>query len=124
MPGAVPPEAGGLMRSPCECRAHGMRDFVAFVVLSVAVVVVAAAPAHADALKGQRTVARMSASFAQSKVRALQKCNDKLVRHQIPGPCPDATTSAKIAKAETKMRSKVAIDCGGADHTCGTSDDT
>ncbi len=108
------------MRSPCVGRAHGVRQLVPFLAL---VLLGVAAAAHADALKCTRTVAKASAAFAQAKVKALQKCDDQVLRHTIAGPCPDGTAAAKIAKAESKLRAKVSSDCGGSDHVCGTGGD-
>ena len=108
------------MRSPCVGRAHGVRQLVPFLAL---VLLGVAAAAHADALKCTRTVAKASAAFAQAKVKALQKCDDQVLRHTIAGPCPDGTAAARIAKAESKLRAKVSSDCGGSDHVCGTGGD-
>src|SRR4029077_14172582 len=112
------------MRSHVPCR--GSRSswalaFTSFGVLSV----LAAAPgaARADALSCQRAVATASAQFAQAKMKALQKCEDGVVQHVSPGPCPDGTASAKIAQAHSKMRAAVSTGCGGADRSCGTGGD-
>ena len=109
------------MRSPRECRAHGVRQRAVFVLFTLLFGI--AATAHADALQCKRTVAKASAAYAQATVKALQNCQDEVLLHAISGPCPDTTASGKIAKAETKLRTKVGRDCGGGDGVCGTGDD-
>jgi len=83
----------------------------------------AATPASADPVACKRAVEQSTAKFVQAKMKALQKCNDAVVSNVSPGPCPDAKASAKIAKAETKLRTTIDGKCGGLDHSCGTGGD-
>jgi hypothetical protein len=71
-----------------------------------------AGSAHADALKCRRTIAKNAAGFEAKKIKALQKCQDGLLKGN-PGPCPDAKASDKITKALGKLTDKITGDCAG-----------
>src|SRR4051812_42822309 len=102
-------------------RAHEVRTLFAVtcagMALSFAPTFVSSA--FADAVTCQRAVAKASAQFAQAKLKALQKCGDMVVSHAISGPCPDATATAKIAKADSKLRAAVSKGCGGGGRAPG-----
>src|SRR6185369_16836471 len=108
---------------PNPAGSRRLSTFVSAVILTSTCVVVAPRFAHADAVSCQRAVAKASAQFVQAKLKALQKCNDMVVSHITSGPCPDGTASAKIAKAESKLRTAVSKGCGGVDRTCGAGSD-
>ncbi len=110
------------MRS-LPCRLQGLRRWILAATVAGVAVPLGAAVAHADALGCQRAVAKASAQFAQAKMKALQKCADGVVRHTSMGPCPDGKASAKVAKAESKLRAAVSKGCGGADRACGAGGD-
>jgi len=92
-------------------------------ILSLALAAVLAAPAQADPLKCQREIVKRSAKYVRSKAKFLQKCEDKVLKGQLAGPCPDAKTAEKIAKQESKLRASIEKKCGGSDRTCGTGGD-
>jgi hypothetical protein len=57
------------------------------------------------------------------RLRALQKCEDRILTRVSPGPCPDEKITIAIAKAVTKATKRICAACGGPDLTCGTDDD-
>ncbi len=115
------------MRSYVPSQVRGLRSPRGLIVVMATSILLASPwtsrPAHADALGCQRAVAKASAQFAQAKMKALQKCADGVVRHTSMGPCPDGKASAKVAKAESKLRAAVSKGCGGADRACGAGGD-
>lgn len=82
-----------------------------------------APPVHAHPLGCQRAISKATAKLAQTRMKALYVCRDQVVSGVHPGPCPDGTAGAKIAKAEGKLARAIAKACGGPDHACGGSDD-
>ena len=96
--------------------------------MPIAVIVVLAAvlvPASSDAdpLRCKARIARESARYVQTRMKALGGCHEFVVKHAQPGPCPDATAATTIAKAASKMRTRIAGSCGGPNHLCGDADD-
>lgn len=77
----------------------------------------------ADPATCRRAVSATLAKFVQAKLKLLQKCNDAVVRGKIAGPCPDAATATKIARAAGKLRRTVSQRCGGLDRNCGLGGD-
>jgi hypothetical protein len=82
--------------------------------------------AHADPQKCKATILRNSAAFLQARAKALSTCE----RNKLLGSLPpstncqtEPTAAAAIAKATTRLRTKIATSCGGGDGTCGTGDD-
>jgi len=57
------------------------------------------------------------------RMRALQKCEDRLLSGVSTGPCPDEKNNIAITKAVTKATNRLCAACGGPDLTCGTGDD-
>src|SRR5690242_3456481 len=54
-----------------------------------------------DVISCQRAIGKNTAKFFAAKNRALQKCEDGVLKGTLGGPCPDATKAAPaIAKAE------------------------
>jgi hypothetical protein len=90
----------------------------------MASVVLAAASVDASAVRCRERVARESARYAQTVMKALSGCEEFLIKGKIAGPCPDGTAVARIAKAESQFQARVAKSCGGGDRTCGGLDDT
>lgn len=80
-------------------------------------------PAAATPLKCRRTVAKASTAFAQTELKAKQKCEDGILLGKFAGPCPDQKTTAKIAKLRAKLALLIAHACGGGDKTCGSGDE-
>lgn len=83
-----------------------------------------ATTAHAapDPLKCQQEIVKDLSKYVQAKNKALQKCNEAVVKGKILGPCPDATAAGKITKADSKLRSGVSKKCGGSTKSCTDGD--
>jgi len=95
--------------------------------LAVAVVVAAGAgDARAELLACERAILKEAAKLGASVTGARGACEDRRLRGSLP-PATDcrteAKTVAKVAKAESKLRARVAKACGGDDRACGTADD-
>jgi hypothetical protein len=97
--------------------------YASIIALSIAASLTLGATAHADPAKCQLEISKVFPKFVQTKIKALQKCNDKIVKGDILGPCPDGETTLKIQKAESKMRAAVDKKCGGDDKLCGVGGD-
>jgi hypothetical protein len=72
-------------------------------------------------------IASETGKYVQSRVKALQRCEDRKVKAQLPAStncASESSTAARIAKARAKFERLVAAACGGADKTCGNGDDT
>ena len=109
---------------PNAVRAPGHTpSLIALLALGAALLLAPTPPAHADAARCSREIAKASAKFAQAKMRVLQKCEDGLLTGKLSGTCPDAKSSAAIAKAAGKLRSALDKKCGGADRDCTTAGD-
>ncbi len=93
--------------------------------LALLAIAVCAPRAGADPIKCQQAIAKGSSAFLQARVKALQKCNDGIVKVGS-GSCPDSKASASITKAQDKLLATIGKACGGADKTCGgdNTDDT
>ncbi len=73
--------------------------------------------------KCQRIIGKESAAFVAAQVRALQSCEDRVLRGKSAGPCPDLSAAAKLGKIQAKMQQKVCKACGGPSRVCGGNDD-
>ncbi len=71
----------------------------------------------------QRAIGKEATKFFKTKSKALEKCEDGVVKGASAGPCPDAKAGAKIASAHAKEIDKICRACGGDDRACGGSDD-
>ena len=92
--------------------------------LALLAIAVCVPSVNAETVKCQRSIAKANSQFLQARVKALGKCNEKVVKDQA-GTCPDQKATDAIAKAETKLQSSIAKACGGADKLCnGVGDDT
>ncbi len=76
-----------------------------------------------DSSKCQAAIVKNAAAFVQARTKALQKCEDGVVKHKLAGPCPDQKASDSIAKAQAKLAGGIAKACGGKDKTCGSGGD-
>jgi len=65
-----------------------------------------------------RAIAKEAAKAAQTRAKVLAKCELAKLKGKHADPCPDANASAKLAKAESKLATKVGKKCGGGDKTC------
>ena len=59
----------------------------------------------------KKTVVKVLANYKKALLKQGGKCLDKENRLVIPGPCPDAVTSAKVLKANAKVKTKIAAKC-------------
>ena len=94
----------------------------------IAAAMLASLVGHADVASAETATCRRSvnsnlAKYAQAKLKLLQKCEESIVRGTIAGPCPDASTTGKIAKVAGKLRRAVSQRCGGLDRNCGIGGD-
>ena len=88
--------------------------------------VVCAPLAGADTAKCQRAIAKADAQYFQARVKAESKCHEGVVKAGA-GTCPDAKTTAALAKGASKMLAAIGKACGGDDKVCGgntTNEDT
>lgn len=79
--------------------------------------------AAAEPVACTRAINANLAKFVQGKIQLLRTCNEAVVLGKKPGPCPDATTAAKISRLAGKLRGKVGQRCGGLDRNCGLGGD-
>ncbi|MEO7438411.1 MAG: hypothetical protein ABI080_23240, partial [Candidatus Binatia bacterium] len=83
----------------------------------------ASAP-NGDLNRCQATIGRSMSRYFTSKYLALAKCEDKILKGFVPGPCPDAAkTAPRIARAAEKVNQRICRACGGFDQNCGSGDD-
>ncbi len=81
-------------------------------------------PAGSPSVLGcQRIIGRATEKFASQSVKAMAKCQSRVILGYAHGPCPDPIAVAVIAKAEAKKVKAICKFCGGADRRCGTADD-
>jgi hypothetical protein len=79
---------------------------------------------NSDLNKCQVAIGKNTAKFLQSKNKALQKCEDGILKGTVVGPCPDSLKAEPaITKAESKKIAKICKACGGPDKTCDGVDD-
>ena len=64
-----------------------------------------------DALKCQRTLGKAAAGHYAKVRKALQKCQDGVLKNGS-GSCPDAKATDKIGKSQAKLADKISKDCG------------
>lgn len=84
---------------------------------------VAAAP-RTPVHRCQTAIGRATATYFSTRAKALQQCEDRVLRGITLGPCPaDGTTVLALAKAEAKKVATICKACGGADKACGGGDD-
>ncbi len=103
-----------------------MRTVSAAPVLGILVAsLLVASPAEAEPTRCKANIVRNSAKFVQSKAQALANCERDIVVGKLP-PSTNCHTEPKaaalIAKAEARLRDKIAAACGGEDKVCGTPD--
>ncbi len=107
--------------------------FARFAMASIAGVFVLATAAHAATpeQKCRSTIIKESGKFVKAKAKALQKCEEAILKGKTGYDSPPMTrcsdtqgkTAAAITKAESKFKAKIDKACGGADKDCGTGDD-
>src|SRR5262249_38000170 len=93
---------------------------------SALVALVSPRTVHGDPLVCQRALSAASAKYTRSVTIALQKCENARVLGTLPAGTDCSTNGAvggAISRAQTKLTRQLALQCGGPDHTCGTSDD-
>jgi hypothetical protein len=89
------------------------------VALSAAALLFAAAPSsvRADAASCQKAIVKGLAKYKKTYLKSFVKCLKKQNNGDIPGPCPDAAASAKIADKKSDVVAKIAASCTPADLT-------
>ena len=80
-------------------------------------------PTTAVALTCVETIAAKFTQFADLRMKAVQRCRERVLTGRTTGPCPDYHTAAKLARAEREMRFAISQTCGGADGACGIGGD-
>jgi hypothetical protein len=86
-------------------------------VVVAALVALAVAPAAADPVLCQKTIAKQYTVLKKKTLKGVGKCLDKENLGTLPGPCPDAATAAKLTTTRQKVEAKVAATCSMADAT-------
>jgi cysteine-rich repeat protein len=86
-------------------------------VLAAMATLMLAAGAQAEETKCRRTIAKATAKYESARLKALQKCNDGVLKEKITPPCPDAKAAEKIAGAMQKLSDDITGDCELADIT-------
>lgn len=76
-------------------------------------------PITAGAAKCKRGIAKYASKFLAAHTRAIERCEQSLLKHKVAGPCPDPAASTAIANAASKLSVGIAKVCGGDDKTCG-----
>jgi hypothetical protein len=71
----------------------------------------------------QRRLGKSVAKLFSVEIRALQRCQNRVLTGAQPGPCPDVKNGRVMAKAQSKATSQICAACGGWDRACGTADD-
>jgi alkaline phosphatase D len=56
-----------------------------------------------DLQKCQKTIGKAVGKYTYARYKQLQKCNEKLAKGSLPGPCPDADTVAAIEKQRARL---------------------
>lgn len=73
-----------------------------------------AGSAQAEEIKCRRTIAKATSKYEQTRLKALQKCQDALLNGKVPS-CPDTKANEKIAGAAQKLNDDITGDCEDAD---------
>ncbi len=69
----------------------------------------------------QRAIGKKAALFFNGAMKALQRCEDGILKGQLTGTCPSASASAsdKIARLTQNLQIGICMACGGVDQQCG-----
>lgn len=79
-----------------------------------AAILLSAATARAqDPVKCRDAISNAARKYTNKAMKALQKCEESILKGKTMGPCPDAPTTAKISDAATKMTDKINSSCNG-----------
>jgi len=111
------------MRSRLRCR-H--RSGILSATLLLIACLAAAGPALAVPLKCQRSILKESGKIAQTRIKALTKCEQaKHLGKLAPATicATEAKTASALANADAKLRTAIAKACGGDDKECATATD-
>jgi hypothetical protein len=88
-----------------------LRTLVYTVPMLIALVAVPATAATDPTLLCHKTVVKQLEKYKKTHLKLYRNCIDKQNRNLIPGPCLDATASAKLALAEGKVAAAIAKKC-------------
>lgn len=69
----------------------------------------------------QRAIGKKASLFFNGALKALQRCEDGVLKGQLSGTCPSASVSAsdKIARLTQNLQIGICMACGGVDQQCG-----
>jgi hypothetical protein len=69
----------------------------------------------------QRAIGKKAALYFNGVTKALNRCEDAVLKGQASGTCPGAsgTVVAKIARLAENLRTGICMACGGVDQVCG-----
>lgn len=69
----------------------------------------------------QRAIGKKASLFFNGAMKALQRCEDGILKGQLSGTCPSASVSAsdKIARLTQNLQIGICMACGGVDQQCG-----
>jgi hypothetical protein len=69
----------------------------------------------------QRAIGKKASLFFNGVSKALQKCEEGVIKGQLSGECPAASASVtdKIARLTSNLREGICAGCGGVDQICG-----
>jgi hypothetical protein len=91
----------------------------------VAIALAMPSAALADPVTCTRTINKELGKYIKTLSKEREKCARSVLTSGQPptlAGCPDPTGSAKIDRAASKMKSKIAQRCGGANATCDRTD--
>jgi hypothetical protein len=76
-----------------------------------------AGTASADPVLCQKTILKQYTVLKKKTLKGVAKCVDKQNKGDLPGPCPDSITLAKLDLTQQKVEAKVAAMCSLTDAT-------
>jgi hypothetical protein len=88
---------------------------------SIAVLALAG-PAAADPVLCRGAIASESAKLAETAVRVVQRCRERVLLGRLPA-VTDCAADPGLGAAVARARHGIAVRCCGADRACGTADD-
>lgn len=115
----------GLVGYPASCAPAPTPTVTPTPTLTPTPTVTATPPAGAEAITCERVIVKEAGKLAQVRIGALAACETRVLEGKLPPATICATetkTAAKIAKAVSRLGSKIAQACGGADRTCNVLD--
>lgn len=81
--------------------------------LGAALLLSAVAAQAQDAVKCRDTISNSARKYTNKSMKALQKCEEGVLKGSVVGPCPDAKAAGQISGAAAKLADKVNSACTG-----------